>query len=355
MRYFTLAVVMAASAFPAAAWADDPFPVGPPNDPYYQQYQWDLVKIGLPAAWNYTTGSSNVTIAILDTGVVSTTADLSGRLLDPLSAVPNQAPFSDALLTSNIGLRHGTYVAGVAAMGINNGIGGAGVGNFTILPITITNRFSNNFSDWIATGIEMAADEGARVINVSSSTSDYSQLNDAAIYAATKGALVFVAAGNSDGRIDMQAYSDLIFVSGTNELDARWSDGNGLGSSWGPYVDLSAPAGNILVTDPSSASGYGVGSGTSFAAPLAAGVAGLVWSINPDLSPSQVRSILETTALDLGLTGWDETFGYGRIDAAAAVQAALATVPEPQTIVLITLGVLGLFAARRCRNRSAPR
>ncbi len=350
-----LAVVFAAWAYPAGARADDPFPVGPPNDPYYQQYQWDLRTIGLPDAWNYTTGSSSVTIAILDTGVVSTTADLTGRLLAPLSAVPNQAPFSDGVLSGSVALRHGTYVAGVAAMGVNNGSGGAGVGNFSILPIRITNFAAGNLSDWIATGIKMAADQGARVINISSSTTDYSALNTAAIYAATKGSLVFIAAGNSDARIDMQMYSDLIFVSGTDENDARWTDGMGLGSSWGPYVDLSAPAHDILVTDPGSASGYGVGSGTSFAAPLASGVAGLVWTINPNLSPSQVRSILETTAHDLGSTGWDETFGYGRIDAAAAVQAALATVPEPQTIVLMVLGMFGLIGARRLRSSRALR
>ena len=285
-------------------------------------------------------------VAILDTGVVSTTADLSGRLLAPLSAVPNQAPFSDTSLTNSVALRHGTYVAGAAAMGIDNGIGGASPGDFSILPIRVTDIFAHNSSDWIATGIQMAADQGAlsnrrTVINVSATTSDYSKLNTAAIYAATKGALVFVSAGNSDTRLNMQAYSDLIFVSGTDQNDARWSNGINDGSSWGPFVDLAAPSTGVLVTDPGSASGYGVGDGTSFAAPLAAGVAGLVWSINPNLSPLDVRTILETTALDLGTPGWDETFGYGRIDASAAVQAALATVPEPQTICADDSGSAG--------------
>ncbi len=235
MRYVTLAVVIAASACASAAWADDPFPIGPPNDPYYQQYQWDLSKIGLPAAWNYTTGSPSVTIAILDTGVVSTTADLSGRLLAPLSAVPNEAPFSDALLTSNTILRHGTYVAGVAAMGVNNGIGGAGVGNFTILPITITNRFGNNSSDWIASRHRNGSRPG--------SAGDQCFQFDGGLLAVEHGGHLCRHQRRTwcswppaiaIARIDMHAYSDLIFVSGTDQNDAALERRQRRGQQLGP-------------------------------------------------------------------------------------------------------------------------
>ncbi len=168
-------------------------------------------------------------------------------------------------------------------------------------------------------------------------------------------ALVFMAAGNTDGLVNMSQFSNLIFVSGTDQNNQRWNDGqtgNTHGSSYGPYIDLAAPAANpIFVADPGSPSGYGVGDGTSFAAPLAAGVAGLIWSINPNLTPDQVKNILYTTADDLGPPGWDETYGYGLVDAGAAVQAALLTVPEPHTITLVAMGAVGLcLLVRRGRR-----
>ena len=267
MRYCSLILAVVWGCAAGSAWAD--FPTDPPNDPYYQQYQWALQAIDLPAAWQYTTGSPSVTIAILDTGVVSTTPDLQARLLAPISAT-GVAPFSDTQLTNVTVLQHGTYVASVAAMGVNNGIGGAGVGNFSILPVTITNQFSTNLSSWIANGIEMAAAGGAKIINVSSSTSDYNAVNTAAADVAGQ-ALVFMAAGNTDGLVNMSQFSNLIFVSGTDQNNQRWNDGqtgNTHGSSFGPYIDLAAPAANpILVADPGSPSGYGVGDGTSSPAP----------------------------------------------------------------------------------------
>jgi subtilisin family serine protease len=160
---------------------------------------------------------------------------------------------------------------------------------------------------------------------------------------------VFVAAGNSDSQIDMGPYPNLIFVSGTDLSDERWSEGpGGLGSSWGPYVDLAAPAQNIFLASPTFTYGYGLGSGTSFAAPLAAGAAALAWSINPTLTPDEVRHLLESTAVDLGTTtGWDEVYGYGRIDIGAVAAGA----PEPATLALLAAG-LALLATRR-RRRAA--
>ena len=118
-----------------------------PNDTYYSQYQWYSPKIGEPQAWSISTGSPSVTVAVLDTGVISYTPDLAGRILPALSAVAGQQPFTDAWLTDTTqagGLRcHGTWVASAAAMGINNGMGGAGVGNFSILPIRIADSNLN--------------------------------------------------------------------------------------------------------------------------------------------------------------------------------------------------------------------
>lgn len=312
-----------------------------PNDQYYANNQWYAPLLNLPTAWDYSLGSPNLTVAILDTGVIASTPDLAPRLLPPLSATP-YAPLDG---TSH---HHGTWVASAVGMSINNNIGGAGVGHFSLLPITVTNASGTNSSDWLAKGIRLAADQGARVINISHSTFNYALLDNAAAYARGKGALTFVAAGNSNSRLSLQGYDNLIFVSGTDPQDQRWDEGS-VGSSWGAYVDLSAPAYDILVADPTLPAGYGLASGTSFAAPLAAGAAALAWSINPALGPDEVQSILYQTALDLGTPGWDEVFGHGRINIGAVAAAAHATLPEPSATLTVTL--LALFLGRRRRIR----
>jgi subtilisin family serine protease len=340
-----LRVVMLACALPAISRAD----AFMPNDPRISQ-SWHVEKLGLPAAWGYSLGSPAVIAAVLDTGVMANTPDLAGRLL------PAIAPAGTPLLDGTA-IHHGTWVASILAMGVNDGIGGAGVGNFSILPVTVTNSNGNNSSDVVADGIRLAADRGARVINISLSTLSYGRLDTAAAYAKEKGALVFMAAGNTDDRIDRPHYDNLIFISGTNREDHRWdSDGNDAvitnngGSSFGAFVDLSAPADDILLADPAFASGYGIGDGTSFASPLAAGAAALAWSINPALTADEVKAMLLNTAVDLGESGWDEFYGYGRIDIGAVAAAANATVPEPAAI-----WVVGLIASLMLTARAGGR
>jgi subtilisin family serine protease len=339
-------VVCACAAF--TALADDY-----PNDTYYKQYQWYSPIIGEPQAWSISTGSPSVVVAVLDDGVVSYTPDLAGRILPSLSAVTGQVPFTDAWLTDTTqagGMRcHGTWVASAVAMGINNGMGGAGVGNFSILPIRIANNNLSASDSSIANGIRMAANNGAKVINISYSAYDYSSLDSAAAYARTKGALTFIAAGNTDSYRSISDYSNLIFVSGTDENDQRWTEGNGIGSSYGNFVDLSAPAHKILLADPTTENGYGTNSGTSFAAPLAAGAAALAWSIDPNLTPDQVEQMLESTAKDLGNPGRDQIYGWGRLNIGAVAEAAyLALVPEPAAwLLLVSAGVVVSLWKRR--------
>jgi subtilisin family serine protease len=307
-----------------------------PNDPDFP-IAWHAQTIGLPAAWAVSTGSASTIVAILDTGVIASQPDFGGRVLPALSTTGS--PPMDG--TAN---HHGTYVAGTVAMQINNGIGSVGVGNFSILPITVTNELGHNSSEWIADGIRLAADNGARVINVSLSTLSYGKLDAAAAYARSKGALTFVAAGNGNTHNTMSGHDNLIFVSGTDREDQRWSEGGATGSNWGPYVDLSAPADDIRVIAPSLAQGYGWISGTSFAAPLAAGAAALAFSIDPSLTPDQVEQLLYATAVDLGDAGWDEIFGYGRIDVAALTAAM---VPEPTAAMLLVAFLPMLLRRRR--------
>jgi hypothetical protein len=323
-------VIVAAGA---AVGRADPFL---PNDPYYDPPtdEWYGPVLCLPEAWHYSLGDpspgqARVTVAVLDTGVMADTPDLAGRLLAPLST-------TGSLPLDGTANHHGTWVASVLAMGVNNGLGGAGVGNFNILPINVTRADGANFGTWVADGVCLAADQGAKVINVSQSVSDYGALNDAAIYARSKGALVFVAAGNSNDERPVADWSHLVFVSGTDALDQRWDDGS-KGSSWGAYVDLAAPADEIFVADPTVLGGYGTHpGGTSFAAPLASGAAALLWTINPGLAPEDVLDLLYETAVDLGDPGKDPFFGWGRIDIGAA--AARAAAPEPATLALVLFG-----------------
>lgn len=312
-------------------------------DPYYAPYEWYGPVLGLPAAWSISQGSPSVTVAVLDSGVMTNTPDLAGRIMTPLVS-------PGLTLLNGTTNHHGTWVASVAGMGVNNGIGGAGVGNFSILPVIVTDANGHSTPNWIGNGIRLAADAGARVINVSQLVTDYASLDAAAAYARQKGALVFVAAGNSNAYNPMSGYDNLVFVSGTDAKDQRWNGGTE-GSTWGPYVDLSAPADNIVVADPTFDSGYGLGAGTSFAAPLAAGAAALLWSIDPALTPDEVLDILYKTADDLGNRGWDDVFGWGRLNiGAAAERAHQMLAPEPATLALLAAGLLAV-SARRLRRR----
>jgi subtilisin family serine protease len=241
-------------------------------------------------------------------------------------------------------------VASVAGMGVNNGIGGAGVGNFSILPITIADSSGASIPSWAAKGIELAAASGARVINISFTEGDYAPLDQAAANARKMGALTFVCTGNDNLQktFDSQ-FPNLIFVSGTDANDNRWVEGAS-GSNYGPFVDIAAPADNILAADPTLPNGYGVGDGTSFATALVSGAAALAWSIRPDLTPDQVEDILFSTAVDLGPHGWDEEFGYGRLNIGAVAAAAYA-MPEPATLALLAAGLAVVAARRRAAGR----
>ncbi len=346
-----------------------------PNDPYFTNtldHQWYLKKIGMPEAWMASRGSTAVTVAVLDTGVISTTPDLAGRVLSPLTtayvapppppAAPGTLlpPFTDQQMLGGTSLlRHGNWVTSVAAMGVDNGVGGAGIGDFTILPIRITSEVATTNPKSVAEGIRLAADQGARVINISYllGPSSYGDVNLAAVYARSRGALVFMGSGNLDQSLANQDLASVIFVGGTDRNDERWVSGTGDGSSWGNHVDIAAPADDIIVADPTLSTGYGRIDGTSFSTALTSGVAALAWSINPNLTPDQVEAMLLNTAIDIGPPGEDPFFGRGRLDAATVAAAALATVPEPSAIALLIAGGGGLLliCRRRRTRRTVPR
>ncbi len=280
------------------------------NDPSFGK-EWHLAQINAPTAWDTSTGSG-ITIAILDSGVDGTHPDLAAQL------VPGWNFFDDNGDTSDV-LGHGTAVAGVAAAASNNGIGIAGVaGGARIMPIRITNATGYAYWSTTAQGLIWAADHGADVANLSlEGMAASSTMQTAANYFRSKGGTVIVAAGNA-GTVDNTAPTDtMIVVSATDSRDRIASL-----SSFGNFVSISAPGQSIYST--ARGGGYGTWSGTSMAAPMVAGTAALILAVRPDLSPTQVDSTLFASATDLGATGRDIYFGYGRVNAAAAVQAAVA-------------------------------
>lgn len=288
-----------------------------PNDTYFSR-QWHLPKVQAPAAWDLTTGNPGVTIAILDSGIDATHPELAGSLVPGWNFVDNNNKLTDVT-------GHGTSVAGVAAGAGNNGVGVAPLAwGCQIMPLRIADTNGYATLSRVASALTWAADRGARVANVSYGLSGASTLNTAAQYFQSKGGVITVSAGNT-GTFDSAADNPyLLTISATDQSDviASWS-------TTGNLVDLSAPGASILTT--TVGGGYGSGTGTSFAAPLVAGVAALMLSANPDLSGPQVLELLKQTTDDLGTPGWDTTYGAGRVNALKAVQAAVNASPADVT------------------------
>jgi subtilisin family serine protease len=290
-----------------------------PNDERYPS-QWHLPKISAPDGWDMCTGSDIAPIAIIDSGVDPTHPDLSDKLLSGYNFVENNTDTHDVR-------GHGTAVAGTAAAISNNVAGVAGVawGN-PIMPLVVLN--SDNLASYynVARAITFAADNGIRVINLSlGGPSSSSTVQNAINYAWTKGTLIFASAGNyaTSTPCYPAACEHAVAVSATTSSDTRASFSN-----YGAWIDIAAPGTSILTTN--RGGGYGYWNGTSFSSPVAAGLAGLIISANPDLTNTQVVEIITQNADDLGDPGFDQYYGYGRVNACASLVAAIGTAPEPE-------------------------
>jgi hypothetical protein len=284
-----------------------------PNDPYFGS-EWHLSKVNAPAAWDASMGAG-VTIAILDSGIDASHPDLAPNLVAGYNFYDNNSNTADAC-------GHGTAVAGTAAAALNNGAGVAGVaGMAKIMPLRVA-YFDTGYNECyayystIANGLTWAADHGARIANVSyGGVAGSAAIISAAKYMQSKGGLVFVSAGNNGVNENIAPTAAMITISASDPNDNLYG-----WSSYGSFVTLAAP-GDVWTT--SQGGGYQEWYGTSFASPLAAGVGALVMAANPALTGADVQNILQATAVDLGAAGRDDYFGYGRVNAGAAVQAAL--------------------------------
>jgi thermitase len=286
-----------------------------PNDPNYSG-QWHLPKISAPTAWPVTTGDPGIIIAIADTGVDSTHPDLLPNIVPGWNVADNNSNTADVH-------GHGTQVAGSAAAAGNNLIGVAGVAwRCRIMPIRVSGLNGSAYDSAIAKGIIWAADHGARVVNASYDVTASATVSSAARYMNTKSGVVTISAGNYSTFDNISNDPAMITVGATDPNDVKYS-----WSDYGTDIDVVAP-GCVVTTY--RGGGYGSACGTSFSAPVTAGVAALIMSAKPTLSPSQVLGILQSSADDLGTAGWDTTFGSGRVNAYKAVTAAAGAATDTQ-------------------------
>ncbi|MHB8991418.1 MAG: S8 family serine peptidase, partial [Chloroflexota bacterium] len=298
-----------------------------PADRPYPQLQWGLRRIQAEQAWGIATGSPEVIVAVLDTGIDRSHPDLAGKLVagyDFLNDDPD--PDDDS--------GHGTFNAGVIGATSESGSRVAGVARgVQIMPIKVLDSNGKGPNSAVAQGLVYAVDHGARIVNMSFGNPATSQMETQAIrYAHSKGAVLVAAAGNTanldNAVIYPAAHEQVLAVAATDEEDNVPDF-----SQHHPYVAISAPGVGILSTY-WRAAGYGnyaAASGTSAAAPHVAGLAALILSANPSLSNDQVKSILQKTAEDLGVPGRDEYYGAGVINAFNAVLAAKSGTTSPAT------------------------
>jgi thermitase len=290
-----------------------------PDDPYLD-LEWSLKKIDAFSAWNVTSGSTQVLVAIVDTGVDYNHPDLARNYV----ALGYDWVNNDTDPMDDNG--HGTHCAGIIAAGLNNSLGTAGVAQVRFFAEKGLDQYGSGPSDGLANAIIHAVDQGAKIISCSwGSYEDDELIHDAVRYAYNAGVLVIASAGNDAWSLKNYpaGYEEVVSVAATDKSDNPASFSN-----YGDWVDLSAPGYLIFSTMPNAA--YGYMSGTSMSGPCVAGVAALVWSQFPNMTRDQVVQQMFTTADDLGDPGFDPYYGYGRVNARKAVQQT-----QPQSDVLI--------------------
>lgn len=289
------------------------------NDPELKK-QYHLDAINMNKAWGVTTGVNKVKIAIVDTGVDLNHPDLKAKLVTGMNIIePGKKPMDDN--------GHGTHVSGIAGAATDNRVGVAGIApDCGIMPVKVLKNGKGTDVD-IAEGILWAADHGADVINISIGLYTKSTAMERAVkYAINKNVVVVSSAGNESKSSKIHLPSmikGVIEVSATNQRDKLASFSN-----YAQQISVAAPGDKIYSTMPTynveltSEAGktYGVLSGTSMASPIVAGLAALLKSEDRDLSPKEIKKIIEDSSVDLGKKGYDEYYGYGRIDAYAALK-----------------------------------
>jgi len=317
-----------------------------PDDPHYD-LQWGLnnangIDIDAPKAWDYETGANDIIIAIVDTGVDLDHPDLKERILTSGHDFISGVDYAD---DDN---EHGTHVAGIACAAGNNGIGIAGVAwNCFILPVKVLDSSGSGYDSNIAAGIRYAAENYAKVINLSlgGSVNGETLRNTIIDINANYDCIMCASSGNEDKEtISYPAgYPEVIAVGAINELGERcdvddWgmSGPVKLGSSYGTYIDLVAPGDKIYSCYNDGS--YKEMSGTSMACPFVSGVCGLLFSWNGNKTADEIKEILAQTAVDVSTgtatDGWDIYTGSGTVNVFAAISSMQEGLPAENKLVV---------------------
>ncbi len=342
-----------------------------PNDTYFA-YQWHYNLIGLPQAWDVSTGQEDIIVAVLDTGVLKEHPDLAGRLTEGYDFVSSSSMSNDGDGVDpdpedpgddprgNSSSFHGTHVSGTIGAATNNSAGVAGVTwRGKIMPVRVLGVGGGTDAD-ISQGIRYAAGlsnasgtlpaKRAHIINMSLGGTAYNQtLQDAVRAARGVGVIVIAAAGNNNSSTPFYpaACEGVVAVSAVDASGQKAPYSN-----YGTWIDVAAPGGNVSVD--LTGDGYGDGvlstladqanktitgytyvfyQGTSMASPHVAGVAALMLAVNPALTPEDLDSLLAGNhqsapgvriTRDTGAQGKDVLYGHGLIDAPLALSAAQA-------------------------------
>ena len=334
--------------FPGVQWAERNayvYASAAPNDPLYATHQWHYPLVRLPEAWDVVTGSPLV-VAVVDTGVRFDHPDLQGVGAGGWDFVDGDSDASDpgCPVVDPTEPSHGTHVAGTVAARTNNGVGAAGVtwGGATgvrIMSVRVLGEDAPGGECGVGTvaavaqGIVFAADNGAKVVNLSlGGDSPSLTLETAVNYAYGQGVVLVAAARNEAGPVRYPAAYPAVIAVAAVACDLSRAPY----SNFGPEVELAAPGGAATpscppaspqgwVWSPSWSPAFGHGywgfRGTSMATPHVSGLVALLMARGVT-SPSEVRQRLRQTAVDLGSPGRDDLFGWGLVEAAAAVGAS---------------------------------
>jgi subtilisin family serine protease len=305
-------------------------PYSLPDPKVSKQYHLSLLKI---AEAQKLAGKNKVKVAVIDGGVDTNHPELKKKMLPTYNTTnPLQQAMPDF---------HGTHVAGIIASEKNNGVGGYGINpNTSILSIDVFGRGWGASDYTVAEGILYAVEQKADVINMSLGSSYPSPLIKEAVQKALDAGIPIIASAGNSGMNELNypaAFEGVISVGSTNK-DNKLSSY----STYGPSVDLVAPGEAVYAPlyDYEKGSTFYSMSGTSMSAPVVTGVASLLLSKYPNLTPKQIEYILEESAKDLGSQGYDILYGAGLVDPVAALKFDVKKIPASVSVVKNKDGLL---------------
>jgi uncharacterized repeat protein (TIGR02543 family) len=290
------------------------------NDEYIRD-QYALTYTGIADAWSITTGSPDIVIAIIDTGIDIYHPELVSSMA---STGFNAATGEEGLEYAIDDRGHGTRVAGVIAADKDNNIGIAGAApNVTIMPIKANYPGTTSFRDsYLINGILYAIEQGVDIINLSIGNSSYNALMQQAIDQAEAAGILVVAASGNSGKEQYMYPASYNYSLSVGSVSDNMN--KSFFTTYNDKLDVMAPGHNIVTTDRNGY--YVVVSGTSFASPYAAAMAAMIKSVYPDMSPADIRERLRSSAIDAGEVGYDIEYGHGIANIYQALMSDMATV-----------------------------